>query len=159
MNKFKFSNGLEVGIKRVSPMLAVELARKFPKPKPPMKQVKYGDEISLEPNPADPEYLATLEEWQVQQELRTQSMYIRRGVVIELTDAQRKELAELRQFWKDEYGMELDKDDKYAYITYIAMEGGEDIGGLLSAIAGVSRPTEEAIEAAVDSFQDNVPES
>ena len=145
--------GVEVFIKKVSPLLVVELQKAFPAPVPPRQRVEIGGEWVEEPNPAHPDHVQALEQYSVEFEQRVRKLLISRGVVIpEANTTWRDEVKELRQFWMDTYGKELDGDDKAVYIAHIAIGTDADMTDLLSKILQRSQPTEEAVASAKDSF-------
>jgi hypothetical protein len=151
--KFK-DTGVEVSIRKVSPLLGAEIQRAFPAPTPPLQEVDYGDGVKkMEPNPSDPTFIEELRKYSNFLEEKTRSLIIKRGVVIELTDEQKSDVAELRKQWKDDFGVELQGDDKYIFVSYIAVGTDSDLEELLQAILRRSRPTEGAIAEATKTFQ------
>jgi hypothetical protein len=152
--------GIKVNIRKVSPMLVVELQKAFPPPAPPRQRVRIGesDEYSEEPNPAHPDYLIALGQYNQELEQRVRKLLIQRGVVIppEL-DGWKDEVKELREWWLEAYGKELEGDDKTIYISYIAVGTDSDLADLLAVIMQRSQPTEEAINIAKDTFPGEVP--
>lgn len=147
--------GVTVLIRKVSPLLAMELQRSFPPPPPPMNKVDFGDGvIREEPNEADPAYLKKLSEYNQEFELKIRRMLIKRGVVLEITEEMKVQIEELREFWHDEYGIDFpESDDKLAYVWYIAIGTDQDLRELLDAIMRRSQPTQEAEELARKTFQ------
>lgn len=157
-NTFVFKDtGVAVTIKRVSPLLVLKLRDSFPRPKPPVQKVVGLDGAErLEENPAHPDYLAQLEQYEIDSELRVRRLLIRRGVEFDWTDERRKEVEELKEFWKNVYGETLTGTDEEIYISYIAIGTDGDMKDLLDAITIRSQPTEEEAQKAKDRFQDNV---
>lgn len=147
--------GVTVLIRKVSPLLAMELQRVFPPPDPPMNKVDFGDgESRMEPNEADPAYLKQLQDYNQDFELKIRRMLIKRGVIVEITDTIKAQVQELREFWQEEYGIDFpEADDKLAYIWYIAVGTDQDLKELLQAIMRRSQPTQEAEELARKTFQ------
>jgi hypothetical protein len=147
----------EFTVRKVSPMLAMEVDRAFPVPQPPMQEVDYGDgRKRMEANFAHPEYQAALAARQQKIQEKVQALIIKRGVVMTLTDEQKLEVADLRSWWKDEMGKELDGDDVYVWTCHIAIEDEKDMTGLMGAIMSVSQPTQEAIDKAKNMFPGTV---
>jgi hypothetical protein len=148
--------GVTILIKKVSPLLSGKLRRQYPPPKPPMQEVNYGTKedpkIKMEPNPAHPDHAQALSDYEAEMSERMQVLLFKRGVVIELTDEMKEEVAELRAFWKEETNEEMEGDDKSIYLANIALGTQEDIEELLNAILRRTQPTEEAINEAKDSF-------
>lgn len=151
--------GVTVQIRRVSPLLIIKLRDAFPAPKPPMQEVELpsGEKV-LEPNTAHPDYIQALRDHEVANERRIQSLLLRRGVVFEWTDERRKEVQELRDFFRNELGANLSESDEEVYIAYIALGSDTDLEALLNAIALKSLPTEEGVEAAKERFKSDVQE-
>lgn len=145
--------GISVKIKKVSPLLVMEVQKALKTPVPPMQEVDYGDgKKKLEPNEASPEYQKALEAYNIEVEQAVRKLIIRRGVIFDLTDEQKEEVRELRQFWKDNYKTELDGTDVEIFISYIAIGSPEDLQELIQAVMQRSQPTEEVIKRAQDSF-------
>lgn len=147
--------GIQVNIRKVSPMLVVELQKAFPPPTPPRQRVQIGDsdDYTEEPNPAHPDYLLAMGKYNQELEMKVRQLLIKRGVVLDLTSDWKDQVDELRQFWLDTYGKELEGDDKVLYISYIAVGTDSDLSDLLAAIMQRSQPTEEAVETAKSTFQ------
>lgn len=157
ITQFKFANGTVVGIRKVSPFLAIELQKAFPPPEPPMQTVNYGEGDIKEANSASPEYAKALADYATEREHRLRKMIIKRGVVMEITDEIKEELSELRAFWKEDNSVDLPTDgDKCDYIIYIAVTQASDLERLVNTILGQGQPTEEGVQAAVESFPGDV---
>jgi len=155
--------GIEILIKKVSPLLMREFQSNFQEPKPPTQEVIIGDPnakspvVELQENPTHPEYVKALQEHNDNYEKKFQEFLINRGIVIELTEEQKQEIKDLRKDWMEEYGKELPGNDKYAYITNIAIGTKEDYQELIYAVWSRTMPTPEEIEASMKSFQGDVP--
>lgn len=145
--------GITIKIRKVSPLLAMELTRAFPAPTPPMQEVKIGDEVRMEPNPAHPDYLKAQAQYQADFESKMRKLIIDRGVVIELDEAQQAEVKELREYWQESYGIALPGNDREVYISYIALGTDVDLTELIDAIMRRSQPTESGVGTAQDSFR------
>lgn len=138
--------GVTVEIRKVSPLLMLQLQNRYPEPKPPLQEVDYGDGPVKEPNPTAPEHLVALRQYQQDMELRMRRLLIQRGVKIDWTEERKQELAELREWWKEQYGEELpEKDDVVAYVSYIAVGSDKDYEELTTVILQRSQPTEAKI--------------
>lgn len=152
--------GTHILIRRVSPLLVMELRKAFPEPKPPMQEVDVGGETRLEANYAHPDYQATLAEYNDAMELRIRRLMLKRGVVIpEDNTTWRQELADMRKFWLDEFGVELpvlDKDEQVDWLSYCAFGTDSDFSELYAAILQRSQPTPEAVDAAKAGFPPEV---
>ena len=151
--------GVTVKIKKVSPLLLLEVQKAFPPPEPPMQDVVYGDpddpgaKMEQEPNYAHPDHLANIDEYKMELEEKIRFLMIKRGVVINLTAAQKEEVKELREYWKEEYGAEIKLNDKLLFINYIAIGTDSDIADLIQVISSRSQPTGAAIAEAKAGFQ------
>ena len=154
LTAFTFKDtGVKVQIKKVSPLLVVELQKAFPPPTPPRQRVQIGDEWTEEPNPAHPDYTEAMGRYSQEMEMRVRRLLINRGVVIpEDGNDWKAEVTELRAFWLDTYGKELEGDDKTVYISNIAVGTDQDLSDLLTAIMQRGQPTEEVVAAAKASF-------
>ena len=148
--------GTQILIKRVSPLLVMELNKQFPLPLPPKQTVEVGGETREEYNYADPDYEKTLTEYSEAQEKRIRRLLIKRGVVIpEDNVTWRDEIEQKRRDWLEDFGVELprlDTDDKVDWIGYCAIGTDEDYEELYRAIMRRSQPTVEAVEAAKSGF-------
>lgn len=143
---FVFSNGRSVGVRPVSPLLMMELRRKFPEPQPPLNEVDFGDGKKVkEPNVADPLYLAQKATYEVQMEERLRNLIIQRGVVYTLSAEDKAQVVELREFWKDTYDQVLAKNDTEVFVTCLLIESEEDLTNLFNAVLRRSQPTEAAV--------------
>lgn len=154
MKEFKFQDsGYTVKIRRVSPLLALELQKKFPAPKPPKNQVPDLDgKMVWEENIADPAYAEALTKYQQDLELRMRRLVIMRGVVHTLSDEEKAQVVELREFWQTTYNEVLEGSDLEVFISYIAVGSDGDLSDLIDAILKRSQPTEEEVREAQNSF-------
>lgn len=158
LRPFTFPTTLRhVFVKNVNPLLVVEIRDQFPKPKPPLQEVDYGDGRKvLEPNYASPDHEAALEEWNSFITKKMSQLIIKRGVVHTLTEAEKAEVAQLRADTEEEIGLVLKGSDLFLYVSYICIESRLDIDTLTEAVISGSQPTARAIEAAQDSFPGDV---
>lgn len=148
-------SGITVNIKKVSPLLVLQLRRDFPPPRPPMNEVDYGDGRKVwEENAADPRYLAALQDYENESEQRLRRLIMLRGVDVAVDH---EAVQELRDFWLDEYGGMLPADDKEVYLSYIVVGDDQDLEDLITAVLRRSQPTAETINQAVQTFQTQVP--
>lgn len=136
--------GITVQIRKVSPLLGMEIRKAFPPPKPPVVETPLGPEE----NEADPDYEAAMQAYGLMIEEKASRLYIKRGVecVVDQEAVER-----LRADMRDE-GITLEGDDKYLYIRYICVGSQEDYQDLLIAISRRSQPTEVAVAEAVETF-------
>jgi hypothetical protein len=141
---------MTVRIRKVSPLLAVELQKQFPPPRPPKQKVTLDGKEVWEENPVDPDHLAALQDYNNEQERRLRKLMLKRGVEVEID---KEEVAELREFWKTEYNKELEGDDLEVYVSYIVIGSDGDLEDLMNAILKRSQPTAEDINAATQTFK------
>lgn len=145
--------GETVLIRKVSPMLVFQLSQDFPPPAAPLVEVDYGEAgKEMEPNPSDPAHLDALRQYNQDFNLKVQRLMIKRGVVVNWDDEKRRKVTELRDFYRDEYGKELPKDDHMVYVTMVCVGTEQDLEELLTRINRRSQPSEVAIKAATDTF-------
>lgn len=149
------STGYKCTIRRVPFFLsmAVRKSMEKDKPHPPMQEVEYADtqRKTMEPNLAHPDYLTALQEWERAVTLRMYEIAIMRAVTdfpVEAVRALRAEMAAL--------GIELQADDRVAFVYDVAAGNPNEVDALVSAIWGLSQPTEEMIANAADSFRGEV---
>lgn len=145
--------GRKVMIRKVSPMLMLNLSRQFPAPTPPKQEVDYGDgKKVMEENPVHPAYLEAKQQYEIDQNHRVQELLIKRGVAVDMSEAV-KEVQELREFWKSTYGQDLpETDDALVYVMDICAGTQEDIQELIAAVTQRSRATEKQISEAQGMF-------
>jgi hypothetical protein len=155
LTPFTFKDtGINIKIRKVSSFLVNELNKLYPAPKPPMQEVDYGDgKVVMEPNEAHPNYIQTMADYQNLKMEQLKKLLVRRGVECEVdTEA----VQELRDYWRAEYGKELEGTDKEIYIFYICAGTDKDADELMEAILRRSQPTKEAVELAKVTFPGKV---
>jgi len=146
--------GVTIKIRKVSPLLIQKLQQAHPAPRPPKQEVDYGDgKKRTEENPSHPDHLQALVAHEEMIQEMTQRLLLKRGVEFELTDEMKAEIEELREFYLEEFEQELSEDDKDVWLFYIALGTTDDYQELLSAIYTRNNITEDALEAAKNSFQ------
>lgn len=148
-------------IQSVSPFLINKFKRRYSPPAPPVERVNLGTEEAPDweetPNAAHPDYIEARKAWAEDLEERTRRFMIALGAEVEWTDAKRERLARLRAaIAKEGDGLEIEEEDNYAYISYVAVQSGEDYKALLEAIINGSRPSEEAITEATATFRPDI---
>ncbi len=150
-------SGEVVLIQAISPFLLNKFKRKYPPPAPPIQRVNLGTEErpiwEESVNESHPDYLAARLEWGQMLEERVRRFTLSLGTKIEWSDEKREQLAQLRKGVTDAGEDLIEEDDNFAYISYIAIQTGEDYQFLLKAILEGSRPSEEAIAEAVETFR------
>ncbi len=152
LTQFTFKDsGVTVYVKKISPTVPMELQRMFPPPKPPLQEVDYGEgRIVKEPNPAAPSYIEELNKYRVDLESRLRKLMIKLGVSC---TPDMDAVKEFREAWLEATGQELEGDDKYVYVSYIAIQSESDLNDLLTAILTKSQPTGSEIQASIDNFR------
>lgn len=153
--------GRTVQVRKLSALIRDEVRRAvrrdlaFPKePEPPMEEIAYGDRNIKHPNRGHPIYVQLLKEWN--EELsresgeRLISLVIRRGVVCEVDEAAVKQLrADMAAV-----GVDLSEyDNHYVYVAFVCVGPSADYQELLRAVFERSIPSEEAVQAHIDSFR------
>ena len=149
--------GVQLLVKKVSPLLVFTLKKQFPQPEPPMQEVELGGETKQEPNYAHPDYTKTLLEYNRDMDERLRRLFFKFGVVIpEDNNTWRNEIQKKREEWKAEFGFDLPRldndNDELDWISYCALGTDEDFAELYDAILRRSQPTTEAIEEAKSGF-------
>jgi len=154
---------VQIPVRKVSYALLQEVQtserRKFPAPQPPVNEVDYGDGLVKEPNLADPDYLAALkahdDELNARLERVTRRLLIKRGVTpfLDWDEEKQAQVDALRQEMREDFGTEIEeKDDKVAWVVFIALGSMEDWGDFITFLTRRSLPTEEAIQEQIRKF-------
>lgn len=142
-----------IQITKVSPLLIRQLRKSYPEPEPPTNTVTLADGRTVEePNRADPAYEAELREHRQMMSERSNELLIERGVIVALSEADLKEVKELKDFWKKNHNITLEGSDKFIFVNYICLGTGEDIKELVEAITKRSYATAEGTQQALDTF-------
>lgn len=141
-------SGKTLRVRRVPVFLLREVQKSVKRPVPPLVTVNYETGPRQEPNRADPDYLAAVEDYGMALGEKMIQLVIKRGVECEV-DAEA--VAQLRADM-GELGVELAGNDKQVYVTYICCETPADLSALQAAVLRQSQPTEEATSEALDRF-------
>lgn len=166
LHPFTFEGtGRTVQIRKLSALIRDEVHRavrrdaSFPKePEPPIQEVDYGEGKIKRPNRQHSVFLEMQREWQAKflEEVseRLVTLIIRRAVVCEI-DAQavaqaRADMAAI-DVPLDEY------DDHYVYVAFVCVGPRADYNDLLRVVFERSMPSEEVVQAHIDSFRGPVP--
>lgn len=155
VEQFTFKDsGETVGIRKVSPLLMIRLRERYPLPRPPVQEVDYGDgHKKMEANPAHPDYIQALSDYEQMIEQKARRLLIKRGAVIEWTEERREALAEMRAYWLEAFENDLEPDDDVAFISYLCVGSDSDLEDFLEVLLKRSQPTEEAVQEATARFQ------
>lgn len=146
--------GVTLQLRKVSPLVATEIRKRFPPPKPPLSKVDYGEgNFEMEPNPDHPGHKLAMENYNMELEEKVRRAYLKLGCVV-VPDQEQVDLT--REAMK-EIGVDLsDETNEFVYINYCAVASGDDYNDLIQAIINRSVPTEADIKAASDTFPGNV---
>jgi len=158
--------GRTVQVRKLSALLRDEVRRAvrrdpdFPKePEPPMEEIDYGDRKMRHPNRGHPVYQQLLAEWNAdlsrESGERLVALVIRRGVVCAVdAEAVKRLRADMAAI-----GVDLSAyDDHYVYVAFVCVGPSADYQELLKAVFERSMPSEEAVQAHIDSFRSPVSE-
>lgn len=151
-------SGKKIQIRKISPMLAADVAASIPEPQPPMNEVDYGAPRGkvMEPNLSDPTYTQALKARQEKVFQALQRVMITRAVVLD-GDEWKQEVADYRAFIQQETGSPLvEQNDLLVYVLRVCVGSQEDLADLLTAITTRSQPTQEEIERSKASFRGKV---
>jgi hypothetical protein len=156
LTDFTFKDtGIIVKIRKISPMLAADVAASVPEPVPPMNEVDYGEPKGkvMEPNYSDPSYEQMKSARNQKVFSILQRVMILRSVVVE-GEEWKAEVEDYRRFMWEQTGVHLEeKEDLVVYVLRLCVGSQEDLTDLLTAITSRSQPTQEAIEQAKRSFR------
>lgn len=135
-------------------MLVLDLANDptNPKPLPPIQEVVIAGKKLAERNYSSPAYAAAVATWEQGIEATASMLMLETALVIDLSEADKKEVAELRE---NRPGLPLNQTDAMIWLKYVAIGSDDDFKSLLQFIRGNSEPTEEEIGKAADGFQGN----
>lgn len=146
---YTFSNGVTVALERVGPLFALPIQRANPAPAPPLAPGVGG---MLEPNPADPDYEATLAAHNQKLALIIQEALLDMGIAEDI-EIDQAAVDRIRQGYQ-RIGITMPETDRMLYIKYVCISNQIDLEGLFSAIRNYD-VSEEAIRAAEDMFPSN----
>lgn len=156
LTDFTFKDtGISIKIRKVSPMLAADVAASIPEPLPPEQEVDYGEPRGkvMERNFSDPAYQADLATHRQKIFQALQRVIILRAVVVE-GEEWKKDVQEYRDFILQATGKPLDEpEDLIVYVLRVCVGSEDDLTDLLTTITHRSQPTQEAIEQAKRSFR------
>ena len=136
------STGVSVFIRPIPPMLLRAVDKGIPMPDIPMETIEAPDGTTYqERNRNHPAYVEALAERSRRVSEGIADLVIERGVVFELTDAQRGEVEELRTFMRESMGVELEANTRTVYLKHIAIAMPQDLRDLIQSVSGRSVPT------------------
>ena len=146
--------GISLQIRKVSPLVATEIRKRFPPPVPPLAKVDYGEgRFEMEPNADSPLHKAATEIYQLELEEKVRRAYLKLGCIV-IVD---KEAVQQARDVMNEIGIDLSADtDEFVYINYVAIASAEDYNELIQAIISRSIPSEADVKAASDTFRSDI---
>ncbi len=146
--------GVTLQLRKVSPLVATEIRKRFPPPKPPLAKVDYGEgHFEMEPNPDHPAHKLAMETYNMELEEKVRRAYLKLGCVV----TPDQEMVNTARDAMNEIGVDLSNEtNEFVYINYCAVASGDDYNDLIQAIINRSVPTEADIKAASDTFPGNV---
>lgn len=129
---YKLPNGVEAGLKKVSPEIIWQIGDANPPPPPPTEEIERPDgSKETRANPNAPEYLAKLAAHQGAMSFKLRDFIVKRALVLHLNEAQKAEVEAIRADVA-ELNIKLPDDDKVVYFVHIACDG--DISASLKII-------------------------
>lgn len=146
------STGKVVNVRTaISPaMVVLDLITNDPdKPKAPVVEVVLAGKKTTERNYADPRYQAALEKWEQSIEQKAGLIMLETAVHINLTDADKKDVNELREKYPN---LPLNQNDKMIWLKYIAIKSDDDLTALIGFIRNGAEPTEESVKETAEGF-------
>lgn len=151
-------SGVTLPIRKVSPLLSLELRKAFPVPEAPLEEVEYPNgNIVKEKNENNKAYLESLKKYTEDFDLKLRNMMVSLGVPLEMNEERKAELENVRNFWKENFNKELPRQsDLVDYVMYVAIGSDRDMEDLVREILMRSQPTEEGIQRAIASFPGDV---
>lgn len=144
--------GIPILIKKVSPLLIMELRKLYPEPKPPAQEVEINGKKVIEYNMAHPEYIEAMQAYQLEFEQAMRKVLIRRGVSVTMTEDVKEAVKQIKKDFKQDTGHDLSGTDEYIYVSYIGIGTDQDMEDLIREITQRSQPTPGSTEVAKKSF-------
>lgn len=155
-------SGITLSIRKLSPLTIQNIQnaviREMPAPTPPLVVVDFGEgQQEAEPNPADPDYVATVRAYEnaVQQESSVRLMRLVASYSVQ--DIDLNAVAELRAAMQA-IGAPLpdDESDAEIYVWQLACVSERDMVTLSSFVVSQSMPTEAAVQRHTATFQNAI---
>lgn len=160
LERVTLSNGVPIGIPKLSALIRQDIAAAVQKemaaekpPVPTMTGDYYGNGEQTIENPADPAYQRALARWEAKVNRAAADRviaYVLRRLEVDV------DLEEVERTRADMAAVGVDiseMSDRDVYVRYVAIGPTEDYTAVIQAAFDSSRPTEEAIRAAVESFR------
>lgn len=161
LESFTFTDtGITVQLRKVSPLLRDDvdalLRRKFPPPQPPLSRGTEGfGEAKMETNPADPDYQAALLKWQIEHYQRVGDTLLELGIKRYVECEVDQEAVKTLRADMAALGVELDADDKFVFVSRIAIGTRDDLDEFSNALFK-RRQLQEAVDAHKATFRGDI---
>lgn len=165
LDEFTFPDtGITIRIRKFSPSLRDDidaaLRRQYPVPDPPMSAPVEGfGDAKPQPNPLDPDYRERVAAWQMAHMARLSDKLLRVAIAhcveIDAESDMAGAVAELKDRMAP-LGVELNDDEKYLYITRIAVGSREDLRDFETALFTRAQPTRDEVESVKATFRGDV---
>lgn len=145
-----------VQVRKVSSLLARELLKEFPEPPIPTNKVILNGQEIYEENESDPDYREKLRKHKTKLTEAMNNLLIDRGVFVVLTEEDKQEVNELKEWWQDKYSKPLSGSDEYIFVRHICISTMEDLKELLTAITRRTQATQEGTQQALETFPSEI---
>lgn len=148
-------NGVELNVRRISPIIYADMVKKYKKPQPPIVFVE--SKGRKEENPSDPTYIEALNEWEAMISTTMIDSSIVAGTSVKhVPDGILKHDSEDTIDMLNVMGVDTSsKNTVYLHwVKYIAAVGDDDISNILSAVARKSGVAEDDVQTASTMFRD-----
>lgn len=162
VERITFSTGVTVTVRPLATMTvqlinaAVRKDKEFRRPDPPLQKVEAIDGVTTVQNTADPAYVAELAAWEqrVSEEVGARFLRVLARRAVEI-DVDRAWVAAFRADM-EAAGAPVEGEDVEVYLYHYAAPTTEDMELLQRKALRQSQPTEEAVQAHIDTFRGNV---
>jgi hypothetical protein len=149
------STGVVLGIKKIPRLLIGELV-KVPRPTPPIVMIEsIGRE---EENPADPEYINKVQQWETMVSMKMVDAFVLFGTNIKSVPDGFPDFLDssISSKLKALGIITISPEDKYlAWIKFFACEQDEDIAAVIDSVGRLSGVSEKDVDEAVNKFRSN----
>jgi hypothetical protein len=122
--------------------LTLDFRTKYPRPRPPLQEVKIMGKVEWVENLAHPDLPAAVAEWQGQLNALVANAMLNFGVVSEPDDDDMVQVDQIRSMLGT---LTSDMTDQEVFIKHVLIQADEDFGALTNAIMEMSVPTEGQI--------------
>jgi hypothetical protein len=143
--RLMLKSGVEVGIRRLPPLLVYRLEEQFPDPPPPMVAVTVRGKTEVQPNPDDPDYQKELQRVKMRKGTAYLNLAMARGIDFELP-ADDEWLEGLRAIGIEVGDSEVEK--RIAYAQSVLILDVDDLTEVASRVLVLSGVTPQAVDLA-----------